>query len=153
MKKIILILTLLLSLTSFSQQKKIEITEIKTGTTIYYEDNQSIKIRTLDGKRHKGILKLLDNETFLVGNESIKIENLQSIKINPKGINQIKNIVLYTGLAIVATSLILSTVGNNAAFLALTIGSSVTIGAGIIEGINGYNSTSKWNFKIIEKQP
>jgi len=153
MKKIILILTLLLSLTSFSQQKSIEITEIKTGKTIYYEDNLSVKIRTLDGKKHIGILKLVDNETFLVGDETIKIESLQSIKINPKGINQIKNIVLYTGLAIVATGLILATVGNNAAFLALTVGATVTVGAGIIEGINGYHSISKWNFKIVEKQP
>jgi small nuclear ribonucleoprotein (snRNP)-like protein len=153
MKKIISILTLLLTLTSFSQLRIIEITEIRTGKTMYYEDNQNVKIRTLDGKKHKGILKLVDNETFLVGDETIKIESLHSIKINPKGINQIKNIVLYTGVAIVATGLILATVGNNAAFLVLTVGSSVTIGAGIIEGINGYNSLNKWNFKIVEKQP
>ena len=151
MQKLILFLTLLFSLTIFSQQKTIEITEIKSGKTIEYKENQNIKIRTLDGKKHKGILKLVDNQTFLVGNETIKIDSLQSIKVNPKGINQIKNIVLYTGLAIVATGLILATAGNNAAFLALTIGSGVTIGAGIIEGINGYNSKRKWNFKIVEK--
>jgi len=153
MKKIILTLTLLFSLTTFSQQKNIEITEIKTGKTIYYEDNQSVKIQTLDGKKHKGILKLIDNKTFLVDDETIKIDSLQSIKINPKGMSQIKNIVFYTGLAIVATGLILATAGNNAAFLVLTAGTGITIGAGIIEGINGYNSLNKWNFKIVEKQP
>lgn len=153
MKKIISILTLLLTLTSFSQQRTIEITEIRTGKTMYYEDNQNVKIRTLDGKKHKGILKLVDNETFFVDNETIKIDSLQSIKINPKGINQIKNIVLYTGLTIVATGLILAAAGNNAAFLVLTAGTGITFGAGIIEGINGYNSLNKWNFKIVEKQP
>lgn len=151
MRKFILLLSLFFSLSLFSQQKTLEITEITTAKTIDYNDNQNVKIRTLDGKKHKGILKLVDNETFLVGSDTIKINNLQSIKINSKGINQIKNIVLYTGLAIVTTGLILATVGNNAAFLALTVGTGVTISAGIIDGINGYNSTRKWKFKIIDK--
>lgn len=151
MRNFILLFSLFFALSLFSQQKTLEITEITTAKTIDYNDNQNVKIRTLDGKKHKGILKLVDNETFLVGSDTIKINNLQSIKINPKGINQIKNIVLYTGLAIVTTGLILATVGNNAAFLALTVGTGVTISAGIIDGINGYNSTRKWNFKIIDK--
>jgi small nuclear ribonucleoprotein (snRNP)-like protein len=151
MRKFILFLTLFFSLVIFSQQKTIQITEIKTGKTIDYNDNQNVKILTLDGKKNKGILKLVDNETFLVGSYTIKIDSLQSIKINPKGINQIKNIFLLVGLTVVATGLILATIGNNAAFLALTVGTGVTICAGIIEGINGYNSTRKWNFKIVEK--
>lgn len=151
MRKFILLLSLFFSLSLFSQPKILEITEITTAKTIDYNDNQNVKIRTLDGKKHKGILKIVDNETFLVGSDTIKINNLQSIKINPKGINQIKNIVLYIGLAIVTTGLILATLGNNASFLALTVGSGITISAGIIDGINGYNSTRKWNFKIVEK--
>jgi small nuclear ribonucleoprotein (snRNP)-like protein len=151
MKKLIFLLTLFFSLSLFSQEKMIEITEIKSGKTINYTDNQSVKIRTFDGKKHKGILKVVDNETFLVGSESIKIDSLQSIKVNLKKINQIKNIVLITGIAVVATGLTLATVGNNAAFLLLTVGSGITISAGIIEGINGYNSKRKWIFKIVEK--
>ena len=151
MRKFILLLSLFFALSLFSQPKILEITEITTAKTIEYNDNQNVKIRTLDGKKHKGILKIVDNETFLVGSDTIKINNLQSIKINPKGINQIKNIVLYIGLAIVTTGLIFATVGNNAAFLALTVGTGVTISAGIIDGINGYNSYRKWNFKIVEK--
>ena len=151
MKKIILLVLLFLSFTAFCQQKAIEITNIKTGKTIVYENSQRIKIRTLDGKKHVGELKVVDENTFLVGSETIQIDSLQSIKIQPKNLEQIKNIVLYTGLAIVVTGITLATLGNNAAFLAITVGTGVTIGAGIIEGINGNNSKRKWNFKIIEK--
>lgn len=64
----------------------------------------------------------------------------------------IKTVVFITGLAIVGSSLVAASDGNDAAFLLFTIGSGVTIGAGLLEGINANNSNNRWRFKIIEKQ-
>ena len=152
MKNILYVLVFLASLTSFAQQKSIEITNVKTGKTKYFEENQRIKIRTLDGIKHVGNLKFSDSLSFTVNNQSIKIDSLQSIKKQPKTMATIKTVVFITGLAIVGASLVAASDGNDAAFLLFTIGSGVTIGAGLLEGINANNSNNRWRFKIIEKQ-
>lgn len=152
MKNILYVLVFLASLTSFSQQKSLEITNVKTGKTKYFEENQRIKIRTLDGKKHVGNLKFSDSLSFTVNNQPIKIDSLQSIKKQPKTMATIKTVVFITGLAIVGSSLVAASDGNDAAFLLFTIGSGVTIGAGLLEGINANNSNNRWRFKIIEKQ-
>ena len=152
MKNILYVLVFLASLTSFSQQKSIDITNVKPGKTKYFEETQRIKIRTLDGKKHVGNLKFSDSLSFTVNNQPIKIDSLQSIKKQPKTMATIKTVVFITGLAIVGSSLVAASDGNDAAFLLFTIGSGVTIGAGLLEGINANNSNNRWRFKIIEKQ-
>lgn len=151
MKKTIYLLVFLFSLMAFSQQRLIEITNVKTGKVKVFEENQRVKIRTLDGKKHIGNLKFSDSLSFTVNNHSIKIDSLQSIKKEPKTMATIKTVVLITGLATVGTSLIAASDGNDAAFLLFTIGSGVTISAGLLEGINANNSNNRWKFKIIEK--
>jgi hypothetical protein len=151
MKNTFNLFLLLLSFAVFSQQKTIEITNIKTGKIKVYEENQRIKIRTLDGKKHIGNLHFSDNQTLLINNQSIKIDSLQSIKKQPKGLGTLKTIVLATGLSVIGASLISASTGNNSSFLLLTIGSGVTISSGILEGIYANNSNRKWSFKIIEK--
>lgn len=151
MKNAIYLLVFLFSLTAFSQQRLIEITNVKTGKVKVFEENQRIKIRTLDGKKHVGNLKFSDSLSFTVNNQSVEIDSLQSIKKQPKTLATIKTVVLVVGLAIVGSSLIAASDGNDAAFLLFTIGSGVTISAGLLEGINANNSNNRWKFKIIEK--
>lgn len=151
MKKTIYLLVFLFSLTVFSQQRLIEITNVKTGKVKVFEENQRIKIRTLDGKKHIGNLKFSDSLSFTVNDQSVEIDSLQSIKKQPKTLATIKTVVLVVGLAIVGSSLIAASDGNDAAFLLFTIGSGVTISAGLLEGINANNSNNRWKFKIIEK--
>jgi len=151
MKNAIYLLVFLFSLTAFSQQRLIEITNVKTGKVKVFEENQRIKIRTLDGKKHIGNLKFSDSLSFTVNNQSVEIDSLQSIKKQPKTLATIKTVVLVVGLSIVGSSLIAASDGNDAAFLLFTIGSGVTISAGLLEGINANNSNNRWKFKIIEK--
>lgn len=151
MKNIIYLLVFLASFTAFSQQRQIEITNIKTGKVKIFEENQRIKIRTLDGKKHVGNLKFSDSLSFTVNNQSIKIDSLQSIKKQSKTMATVKTVVLITGLTIVGTSLIAASSGSGSAFLLFTIGSGVTISAGLLEGLNANNSNRNWKFKIIEK--
>lgn len=151
MKNAIYLLVFLFSLTAFSQQRLIEITNVKTGKVKVFEENQRVKIRTLDGKKHVGNLKFPDSSSFTVNNYPVKIDSLQSIKKQPKTLATVKTVVLVVGLAIVGSSLVAASDGNDAAFLLFTIGSGVTISAGLLEGINANNSNNRWKFKIIEK--
>ena len=151
MKTLIYVVVFLISFTAFSQQKAIEVTNIQTGKVKVFTENQRIKIRTLDGKKHVGNLKILDSLSFMVNNQSVKIESLKSIKLQPKTLATLKTVVFASGLAIVGASLVAASEGNDSAFLLFTIGSGVTIGAGLLEGMNASTSNNKWTFKIIEK--
>lgn len=151
MKKIIFFLMLLVSFAVFSQQRKIEITNIKSGKIKIFEENQRIKIRTLDGKKYVGNLSFSNNETFIIDQQTIKIDSLLSIKSAPKVLGTVKTVVLAAGLAVVTASVIVASGGGDAAFIIFTIGAGVTFSAGIIEAVNSNNSNRKWAFKIIEK--
>jgi len=151
MKKILFLLTLLLSLTTFSQQIALEITNIKSGETKIYQENERVKLRTIDRKKLVGELHFVDNQTLLIGESTVKLDSILSVKANPKTLGTIKTIVLVTGLAIVATSVIVASGGGGAAFLLFAVGSGVTISAGVLEGLNANNSNRKWTFKIIDK--
>ena len=151
MKNLIYLLVFLVSFTAFSQQKAVEITNTITGEVKVFEENQRVKIRTLDGKKRIGNLKITDSLNFTVNDQSVKMDSLKSIKLQPKALATVKTVVLVAGLAIVGTSLVAASGGNDSAFLLFTIGSGVTISAGLLEGINANNSNNKWTFKIIEK--
>jgi hypothetical protein len=151
MKNILYLLLFFISLNAFSQQKAIEITNIKTGEVKIFEENQRVKIRTLDRKKLIGNLKISDSLNFTIDNKSVKIDSLQSIKNYPKKLATVKTVVLSTGLAIVGASLIAAADGNESALLIFSIGAGVTIGSGLLEGINANYSNRNWTFKIIEK--
>lgn len=151
MKIKITLLFILLSFTVFSQYKTIEITNIKSGKVKVFEENQRIKIRTLNHKKWVGYLKIKDSLTFMINNQSIKIDSLQSLKKQPKSLEVIKKTVFFTGLAIIGTSIIKAVQGDESAINLFSIGAGTTISAGIIEGINSNFTRRKWEFKIVEK--
>jgi hypothetical protein len=151
MKIILYLLLFFITCTVYSQQKTIQISNIKTGKVKFFEENQRVKIRTLDGKKYVGNLKFSDSLTLTIKNQSIKIDSIKSIKKQPIVLSTIKTVVLVAGLSVVASSLVVASGGGNAAFLLLTVGSGVTISAGLLEGINVNNSDNKWTFKILEK--
>ena len=115
MKNRIYLVLLLISFTVFSQQRTLEITNIKNGKVKVFEENQRIKIRTLDHKKWVGNLKITDSLSFTVNNHPIAIDSLQSIKNQPKVLGTVKTVVLISGLAIVGASLIAASGGSDAA--------------------------------------
>jgi len=151
MKSILYLLVFFISYAVFPQQKAVEVTNIYTGKVKILEENQRIKIRTLDGKKYVGNLKFSDSLTIVIDNQSIKIDSLKSIKKQPKVLATVKTVVLTAGLTVVGSSLVAASGGSNCAFLLFTIGSGVTMSAGLLEGINTNYSDNKWTFKIIEK--
>lgn len=151
MKKIVLLLALFLSIATFSQQKAFEITNKLNGTVKVIDENERVKLRTVDGAKYVGELHFAENGDIQINNETIKIENIKSIKKQPKVLGTVKNIVLYTGLAVVGTSLVVAAGGGNAAFLLFTAGSGICITAGILDAVNAKSTIARNDFKVIEK--
>ena len=151
MKNRIYLILLLISLTVFSQQRTLEITNIQTGKVKVFVENQRIKIRTLDHKKWVGNLKITDSISFTVNNQKIAIDSLQSIKNQPKVLGTVKTVVLISGLAIVGASLIAASGGSDSAFLLFVVGAGTTMSAGVIEGLNSNYTKRKWTYKIVQK--
>lgn len=151
MKHRIYIVLLFISFTVFSQQKTLEITNIKNGKVKVFEENQRIKIRTLDHKKWVGNLKITDSVSFTVNNHQVALDSLQSIKKQPKVLGTVKTVVLISGVAIVGASLIATSGGSDSAFLLFAVGAGTTISAGVIEGLNSNHTKRKWKYKIVQR--
>lgn len=151
MRNRIYLVLLFISFTVFSQQRTLEITNIKNGKVKVFVENQRIKIRTLDHKKWVGNLKITDSVSFTVNNQKIQLDSLQSIKNQPKVLGTVKTVVLISGLAIVGASLIAASGGSDSAFLLFAVGAGTTMSAGVIEGLNSNYTKRKWTYKIVQK--
>ena len=151
MKSILYFIALFISISVFSQEKTIEVTNLKTGKIKIYKENQRIKIRTLEGKKYIGDLKISDSQTLVLDNQSIKIDSLFSIKSRSKGIGTVKTIAFAVGLSLVGSSIVVASEGGNAAFLLFTLGTGITMSTVGLEGLKNNNSSRKSTYKIIEK--
>lgn len=150
MKNRIYLILLFISFTVFSQQRTLELTNIKTGKVKVFVENQRIKIRTLDHKKWIGNLKITDSVSFTVNNHKVAMDSLQSIKNQPKVLGTVKTVVLISGLAIVGASLIAASGGSDSAFLLFVVGAGTTMSAGVIEGLNSNYTKRKWTYKIVD---
>ena len=150
MRNRIYLVLLFISFTVFSQQRTLEITNIKDGKVKVFVENQRIKIRTLDHKKWVGNLKITDSLSFTVNNHKIAIDSLQSIKKQPKVLGTIKTVVLISGVAILGASIIAASGGSDSAFMLFAIGAGTTVSSGVIEGLNSNYTKRKWTYKIVD---
>ena len=151
MKGLLYLIVFFISFTVFAQQKTIEVTTIKNGKIRIYKENQRIKIRTFEGKKYVGNLKISDSLTFTVDKQSVKIDSLFSIKSQPKVLGTVKTVVFVGGLAVIGSSIIVASTGGGAAFLLFTVGTGITTSAIVLERIKINNTNINSTFKIIEK--
>jgi predicted phage tail protein len=150
MKNSIYLVLLFISFTALSQQRMLEITNIKTGKIKVFEENQRIKLRTLDKKKWVGNLKFSDSLSFTVNNHKIRIDSLQSIKNQPKVLGTIKTVLLISGAAILGASIVAASGGSDSAFLLFAIGAGTTISSGIAGSVNSSYTHRKWKYKIVD---
>ncbi|MCL9805015.1 hypothetical protein NAT51_05770 [Flavobacterium amniphilum] len=130
MKKLLSLALLLLSLTVFSQTRKLEATHKENGKAFTFTEGQRVKVTTSDRKKLVGVLVIKDAQTLNIEDTDIKIENLSSIKFFPKKGRTAKNILFGVGAALLATSGVLAADNNGAAFTTFAGGTtSIVVGA------------------------
>ena len=151
MKAILSFLILFVSFGTFAQTKKLEITNTKTGKVIYFEASQRVKITTDDRKKLVGTLTFPDTESIAIDGVPVKIDNIQSVKNFPKKGRTLKNIILGTGLGLVAGSGVAAAAGNGSAFALFASGTATTIVSGFIGNSNKTYIKRRNAFKILEQ--
>ncbi len=152
MKTVLTLLLLLLAFGASAQQRTLELTRNnESGKIKYLAEDLRVKVRTTDGKKYVGPLHFKDAQTIEVNGTDITLDNLLSIKNQPKVLGTIKTVLLVTGLALVGTSIIVGASGGNAAFLIFTSGAAISVGSGIIDAADSNNTNRKWTFKIVDQ--
>ena len=87
----------------------------------------------------------------MVDGVAVKLDNIQSIKNFPKKGRTFKNIVLGTGLGLVAGSGVAALGGNGSAFTLFAVGTGTTIAGGLINNGNKTYIKRRSAFKILEQ--
>ena len=151
MKAILSFIILFVSLNTLAQSKKLEVTNTETGKSILFESEQRVKIITQDRKKLVGSLSFSDTESITVDGVAVKLDNIQSIKNFPKKGRTFKNIVLGTGLGLVAGSGVAALGGNGSAFTLFAVGTGTTIVGGLINNGNKTYIKRRSAFKILEQ--
>ena len=151
MKTILSFLLLFASMSLLAQTKKLEVTNSETGKSIFFEEAQRVKITTESREKLVGILTFQDNENIAIDGVPVKLDNVSSIKYFPKGGKTVKNIVLATGLGLLAGSGIAAADNNGSAFALFAAGTGTTVVGGLLGNKNKTYIKRKNIFKIIEQ--
>jgi hypothetical protein len=149
MKKTLALLFIISTINLWSQTRKIEITALDTGKSVYFETAQMVKVTTDARKTYKGILAIQDENTIIIDNKSIKLDSINSIKNESKKGQTLKKVVLGTGLGILATSGIVALSSNESAVSLFFIGSGTTIVGGLLGRKNKTYIKNRNTFKIV----
>lgn len=147
---IILSVGLLLANLSWSQESALKITNTTSQKEIIIKENKRIKIQTVDGNKISGRFKL-ENNTLLIGNEQIDLDDIQTLKRHPLSISILgSGVLIYGGIITAGFAVLIGVLADSTAFL-LTIPAAAMIYAGIKPPnlSRNYKRGKDWNFEII----
>lgn len=151
MKKLtILIFSLLIANSIFSQEQAIKITNEVSQKEIIIKENKRIKIKTLDGQKLSGRFKI-ENNSILIKNQQIELSQIGEIKRNPLLVSIVtSSFFIYVGAITLGVAVLIGVFADSSAFL-FAIPAAGLIYAGIKSPNFGrkFKSDSNWTFEII----
>ena len=152
---IIKILLLLISVISFkcliAQENAISVFKDQTEKEIRIKENKRIRIKTTEGKTISGRFKIFDNETIIIKNKKINLNQIQKIKKNPLAQSILTSgVFYYHGVALAIGSAFVFATFNEAGLL-LAIPAAALIYGGIKSPnvLKGYKTKRNWKYKTI----
>lgn len=84
MKKLfLLIISVLFFNVAMSQNNAIKITNLNTNKEKVIKENRRIKLKTSDGRKIKGRLKVENNSTIIIDDVRINLADIEELKRNP----------------------------------------------------------------------
>ena len=87
MKSIVLIICVLLVSNVFAQEKYLSISDSETGKEVIFKQNKRVRVKTIEGGKLNGKLKIMNDEQVMVRNIIIPVLSIEKIKNNPIGLN------------------------------------------------------------------
>lgn len=139
----------------FAQEKSIKVFKEQKEKQIIIKECKRIKVKTFDGLKVSGRFKIIDEETILICNTEIKLNQIEKIKRDPMLISICTSTLLFYSSAVISVTGIVYTLTGNTAALLFIIPSSTASAYGVIKPPNilkGYKRTKKWKFIIIESK-
>ncbi|MDO5970643.1 hypothetical protein Q4Q35_12570 [Flavivirga aquimarina] len=138
-----------------AQEKSIKVFNEQRAKQITIKENKRIKIKTFDGIKVSGRIKIIDDQTILLGNKEIKLSEIEKIKRNPLIISICSSVLLYyCSAALSITSITLYAFSGDASAFLFIIPSTAFGYAGMKfpNILKGYKTSSNWKYKIIESK-
>lgn len=147
MKTTVLIFLLLLTFPSFAQQKALVLTKIKTEKTKVYQENKRIKVKTFDGEKFKGKLKIIDVRTIEIDGDQITLDSIKNIQNKPLALEIVnKTLMGLGGIIVIAAFASNSLVG----YFLIVAGPTIASPGILFDNLIGNHKSKKWDYKIIE---
>ena len=152
MKSVLFIFLLFSTIPFLAQEKAIELSKIGSEKTKIFKENKRVKIKTLEGGKYIGRIKIVGQKTIEIEGNVIHLNSISNIK-SRSVIGGIVGTVLiitgayFIGIAPIAAFFISSTSGS-----AFVIGGVVMSSSGIFfnEFAKNHRNT-KWSYKIIDQ--
>jgi hypothetical protein len=151
MKNIIpLLFTLMIGHQAISQESGLQITNYAQEKVIFMKENQRVKIQTIEGQKITGKFSIQDLNTILVGDATIQLSEIESIKRNPFVTSVlVGSSLIYLGSVTIGLAAIAGVFADSNAFLVAIPGAAL-IYAGI-KSPNFYKKYEKvdWGYQLI----
>ncbi len=87
MKSIVLIICVLLVSNIFAQEKYLSISDSETGKEVIYKQNKRVRVKTIEGGKLNGKLKIMSDQQVMIKNIIIPVTSIEKIKNNPIALN------------------------------------------------------------------
>lgn len=152
MKTLFIIFLFTITLSSYSQERYIQMTKTENGNIKIFDEFKRVKIKTLDDKKIIGKFVIIDAETIAIKGQEIKLSQIKKLK-SRSVIGGIFGTILigYGGLFIAATPTIYSIHGPNpgdaAAFF--VTGTVITLSGVFLNEFVNTHHTEKWDYSIV----
>ncbi len=136
-----------------AQNNAIKITDIITNDIIILEAGKRIRVTTVEGKKHSGVLRILEDNSIVVHNTQLTLDQISKMKPHPLLLTVVTSaLFVYTGLITAGLSLIIASFGGEAIGLVGLIPAAGLLYGGI-KGTNilqGYSITDDYSFELVK---
>ncbi|MCA0153492.1 hypothetical protein [Winogradskyella vincentii] len=149
-RSIIFSLLLFLSCSLYSQEQAIKLTKQNSDKEIIIKENKRVKIKTMDGRKITGRLKI-ENNTIIIDEERFQLEDIAEMKRNPLLLSILtSSFFIYAGAITIGLGGLIGVLADSTAFWLIIPGAGL-----VYAGIKSPNFNRKfkndgsWSFEII----
>lgn len=145
-----IILFLFIPFIFFAQEKHLQITNINNGETFVIKENKRLKIKTMNGEKLFGKLKFVDDNTILIDEKSLKIDEIKFIRKRSLSTTIIATSFIIVGAFTLGLAPILVIGDTQAALTAFLSSVGISSFAILLPNLSEKYSNSTYDFQIIE---
>ncbi|MES2543935.1 MAG: hypothetical protein V4548_03555 [Bacteroidota bacterium] len=151
MKITCLLISLFFITLCYSQENFLKITNSATQEESIIKENKRIRILTVDGKKLSGKFSIVDENSIMIKNTVVNIDQIVKLKRHPLGLILFTDyIFIYTGAIVVALAVLVAGLSGEPGLILLAAPGVFLIHAGS-KGVNilgSYKTKQNWKYEI-----